>query len=298
MPTDALILSSDCLELQLSPSIGGAISRLEYVGPASGTPILRKGHSPLENVLDAASFPLVPYVNRIRGGSFDFRGRTVAIAPNMAGDPSPLHGDGWQNPWEVENADDGSALLVYRHEPAEWPWVYEARQEFRLEGGVLDLRLSCRNLSDEPMPCGLGQHPYFPCTRETRLSTQASHAWTIDEKVLPADRVPATGRYDLNDRLICGQDLDNGWGGWSGRALMSDPAWPFEIELSSPQARFFQVYSPAGGGIFVAEPVSHANAALNAPETEWPELGMRVLEPGEEMLLDMRIEVRPVDPRG
>ncbi len=61
--------------------------------------------------------------------------------------------------------------------------------------------------------------------------------------------------------------------------------------MSSPDARFFQLYSPASGGIFVAEPVSHANAALNAPEDEWPELGMRVLEPGESMSLDMRIEV-------
>ena len=27
---------------------------------------------------------------------------------------------------------------------------------------------------------------------------------------------------------------------------------------------------------FVAEPVTHANAALNAPEKEWAELGLRV----------------------
>jgi len=298
MPKDLLTLSSDLLELQLSPSIGGAISCLEYLGVNGRTPVLRKGHSPLENVLDAPSFPLVPYVNRIRGGSFDFRGRTVTIEPNMVGDPSPLHGDGWLNPWDVNNASDASAGLVYRHDPAEWPWAYEARQEFRLEGGVLDVILTCRNLSGEDMPCGLGQHPYFPCTGQTRLSTEVSHAWTIDEKVLPVDRVPATGRYDLTDRLICGQDLDNGWGGWSGRALMSDPAWPFEIELSSPQARFFQVYSPASGGIFVAEPVTHANAAMNAPETQWPELGLRLLEPGEDLRLDMRIEVRSVEPRG
>jgi aldose 1-epimerase len=293
MPNDLLTLSSDVLELQLSPSIGGAISHLEHIGSYGRTPVLRKGHSPLENVLDAPSFPLVPYVNRIRDGSFDFRGRTVSIRPNMAGDPSPLHGDGWLNTWNVESADSASAVLVYRHEPAEWPWAYEARQEFCLAGGVLDLRLSCRNLANEDMPCGLGQHPYFPCTGATRLSTQADHAWTIDEKVLPLDRVPATGRYDLGDRLICGQDLDNGWGGWSGCALISDPTWSFDVELSSPQARFFQVYSPRDGGIFVAEPVTHANAALNAPEAEWPELGMRILGAGEEMHLDMRIEVRP-----
>jgi len=74
---------------------------------------------------------------------------------------------------------------------------------------------------------------------------------------------------------------------------MTDPSWPYRLKLLSPTARFFQLYSPKQGGIFVAEPVTHANAALNAPEGEWPELGMRVLEPGEEMRLDMRLDVTP-----
>jgi aldose 1-epimerase len=39
--------------------------------------------------------------------------------------------------------------------------------------------------------------------------------------------------------------------------------------------------------------VSHANAALNAPEGQWGELGMRVLEPGEAMSLSMRLDVQP-----
>ena len=260
---------------------------------AARRPILREGHTPLQNVLEAASFPLVPFVNRVRGGSFSFRGRTVSMAPNMAGDPSPLHGQGWLNAWNVERIDTRARpLLSYRHEPDEWPWAYEARQEFRLDGGVLELAITCRNLSNEPMPCGLGQHPYFPCSAQTRIETSVGHAWTIDEDVLPVEKVPATGGYDLSDRLICGQDLDNGFGGWSGCVLMNDPDWPFELELSSPQARFFQIYSPASGGIFVAEPVTHANAALNAPEPEWLELGLRVLDPGEEMRLDMRLEVR------
>ena len=72
---------------------------------------------------------------------------------------------------------------------------------------------------------------------------------------------------------------------------MMDPNWPYDLEMSSPDARFFQLYSPASGGLFVAEPVSHANAALNASEEKWPELGMQVLGPGQSMSLGMRIEV-------
>src|SRR6185437_6849892 len=109
--------------------------------------------------------------------------------------------------------------------------------------------------------------------------------------VLPVSKVPAEGRYDLNDRAACGQDLDNGFGGWCGQARLTDPTWPYEVRLSSPEARFFQLYSPRSGGIFVAEPVTHANCALNHPDSEWPELGMRVLEPGEGMSLDARLDL-------
>ena len=288
-----LVLHAGRLRLELSPSIGGAISAFEWVDDQTSRPILRKCHRRLEKVLDAASFPLVPYVNRIRDGRFAFRGREVRLTPNMAGDPSPLHGQGWLNPWTVEEASERSAVLTFQHEPGEWPWTYAARQEFALDQRGLSIRLSCRNKSDEPMPCGLGQHPYFPCGRETKLDTRVSHVWTVDEQLLPVEKVPAEGRYDLRKRLVCGQVLDNGFDGWGGLAWMGDPGWPYELVLSSASAGFFQLYSPPEGGIFVAEPVTHANAALNEPESEWPELGMRVLQPGQEMGLDMRTEVVP-----
>ena len=92
-----------------------------------------------------------------------------------------------------------------------------------VEEAVLRIGLTCRNTSGEPMPCGLGQHPYFPCSAGTRIETSVTHVWTIDEEVLPVEKVPASGRYDLSNRLICGQNLDNGFGGWSGRVLMDDP---------------------------------------------------------------------------
>ena len=291
--TRAVELSAGRLRLELNPSIGGSISAFEWTGDGGPRPVLRKCNGPLRNVLDSASFPLVPYVNRIRGGRFSFRGHEVRIAPNMAGDPSPLHGQGWLNPWRVEEASERRAVLTFRHEAGEWPWDYEARQEFELDERRLVIRLSCRNSASEPMPCGLGQHPYFPCGPETLIDTRVTHVWTIDEHVLPVDRIQATGRFDLSNRPACGQDLDHGFAGWEGTVRLTDPAWPFELRMSAPDASFFQLYSPASGGIFVAEPVTHTNAALNEPESDWPELGMHVLEPGESMTLDMTLEVAP-----
>lgn len=281
------------LAAALAPWLGGSIARLDYVTETGTTPVLRGPEGMPGHVLETGSFPLVPYSNRIRGGRFFFRGRDVKIAPNMNPDPSPLHGQGWLAAWETLSATDSTAELLFRHEPGEWPWRYEARQLFELSETALDIRLACRNLSDDPMPCGLGQHPYFHCTPETRLDTAVEGAWTIDEKVLPVERVPAAGRYDLRDRLVCGQDLDHGFDGWGGQATIRTPGAPFAIEMSSPDARCFQLYSPPSGGIFVAEPVTHTNAALNASEEDWPRLGLRVLEPGEEMVLHARIAILP-----
>jgi aldose 1-epimerase len=288
-----IALAAGDLRLELSPGMGGSISAFRWHGAGGERPILRDCNSRLEKVLDAASFPLVPFVNRVRGGRFTFRGRAVRLAPNMAGDPSPLHGQGWLNPWTVAEADERRAVLGFRHDPGEWPWAYAAQQEFALDERGLSIGLTARNAGAEPMPCGLGQHPYFPCGPETELDTRVTHAWTVDAQVLPVERVAADGRYDLRERLVCGQGLDNGFDGWNGEARISDPGWPYELTLSSLQGRFFQLYSPAAGGIFVAEPVTHANAALNAPEAEWAGLGLRVLEPGEAMRLDLRLEVTP-----
>jgi aldose 1-epimerase len=287
-------LLTENMELAISPSVGGSISAFTWsAGDGARFPLMRGCHSDCTNVLEAACFPLVPFVNRIRGSRFTFRGREVALRPNMAGDPSVLHGQGWLSRWHVLFSDDVEAELVFEHQAGEWPWTYEARQHFALDDNGLTVRLSCFNSSTDPIPCGLGLHPYFHCGPETVLGTHVTEVWEIDAHVLPVARVPATGRFDLAARHACGQDLDHGFGGWSGEARISDPAWPVELIMSSPDAPFFQLYSPKEGGLFVAEPVTHANAALNAPEEKWPALGMRVLEPGEEMTLTMRIDVRP-----
>lgn len=283
-----IALSAAGYRLVLAPDIGGAIAGFTR----NGRPILRSADHPA-SPLDAACFPLVPYCNRIRGGRFAFRGRTVEIAPNMAGDPSPLHGDGWHGRWQVERHDDHEAHLLFTHQPGEWPWAYEARQIFRLGDAGLEAEISCTNLSSDPMPCGLGFHPYFPCDAGTRIDTQVERVWEVDDRVLPTRVAPPTGRYALDGQHACARGLDNGYGGWGGelRLTAGDGA---VTRMSSPDARFFQIYSPPSGGLIAAEPVSHANAALNEPEEEWPALGLRVLNPGETLRLRMDLSFVPV----
>lgn len=291
MTDPSITLAAGRLKLGVEPAIGGSISSFTWSENGREFAILDSRPRGRDRVLDMGNFPLVPFVNRVRNSRFTFRDREVRMSPNLSGDPSTLHGQGWLSAWTIESAGEQDAELKFSHSGGEWPWAYESRQRFALDEHGLTYTLTCRNLSDEAMPCGLGAHPYFPSGPETRLDTEVRHVWTIDEHVLPVDKVPAAGRFSLRDRLIDGQDLDHGFARWGGHARISDPSWPFAIELRSSRARFFQVYSPPEGGYFVAEPVTHANAAMNAPEDQWPELGFEVLEPGAEMTLEMRIEI-------
>src|SRR6185369_9826387 len=173
-----LTLRTPTLELVLAPGVGGSIARFDHLGEdGRRSPILRGTDRPDAAVLDMGSFPLVPYCNRIRLGRFAFRGREIEQAPNMSGDPSPLHGHGWLAAWTVVELGDSEAHLLYRHPPDDWPWEYGASQRFMLDERGLQLSLTCRNLSDEPMPCCLGFHPYFPCTPETELDTEVEDVW-------------------------------------------------------------------------------------------------------------------------
>jgi aldose 1-epimerase len=293
MPSQpAPLLTCGPLSLALGPDLGGSVASFDRdSGGGAKTPVFRGIAAGEGGILDQGCFPLVPFVNRVRGGRFVFRGREVRLAPNLAGDPSPLHGTGWLGRWTVEKHDDCECVLRFRHASGDWPWPFHAAQHFALDPDGLTLTLTCANASSEPMPCGLGLHPYFPCTPETVLDAEVARAWTIDAETLPVEEVPAEGRYDLRGRRICGAGLDNGFGGWSGTARLSDPAWPFDITLTSPEARFLHVYAPVEGGFVALEPVTHANAALNRREDEWETLGLRVLAPGEAMSLSMRVEV-------
>jgi aldose 1-epimerase len=113
--------------------------------------------------------------------------------------------------------------------------------------------------------------------------------WLIDADVLPTERVPASGKYLPSNGPVCGRGLDHGYEGWSGEALVE---WGqgAKVRLSAEAPRF-QLYAPASGGLFVAEPVENANAALNLPQDEWEAAGLVLLANGEERSLAIRFGV-------
>lgn len=285
---EPLILRQAGLRLALAPDLGGSVlsfTRLDQ-------DLLRPTPCGATDVLQTACFPLAPYANRIAHGRFTFGGRTAQLAPNMAGQVHPLHGDGWRGAWRVEALDGASATLAFDPKDSAWPWLYSARQTIRLtpRGLVLDLEVTNRDTA--PGPFGIGFHPYFPNAATARLTAATAGAWMTDADLLPtrwAAGAPfadwSAGAAVRGPRLV-----DHCHTGWTGDARIDPGGEGAALRLTaSPELCCLHIYAPPGEDVFCVEPVSHVPNAVNAPDAA--AAGMRILAPGESLRGWMRLRV-------
>jgi aldose 1-epimerase len=278
--------------LELVPEAGGGIALCRFEGQDIFRPATPEGVASAE-AREMGCFPLVPFSNRIAGGVFDFEGRSVTLPRNMGDHPHPLHGQGWRGAWQVEAAETGAAVLLYRHEPDSWPWRYEARQGLSLTPDSLIIQLALTNLSDAPMPAGLGLHPYFPRCEGTRLTAGVTHMWEGTPERIPTHRIDLPPEIGFaGGAVIADLDLDHCFAGWNGKAVIDWPGRPHRLVMEgSPTLTHLVVYTPPGADFFCAEGVENMNDAFNRMGGE-SETGAWVLAPGEshEVTTTFRVE--------
>lgn len=274
---------------------GGTVHGLWWTNAAGvEAALLRPALAANADAVDTAGFPLVPFGNRLGGNQFQFAGKNYSMPANSALDPCYLHGDGWLNDWQIEAQDSASVTLLYKHDGS--PYRYEARQVFTLGEAGFTLDMSVTNLGAEPLPFGLGWHPYFPLTAGTTLQFGASHYWTEGEGSLPDQQLPAAGAFDFSQaRALPDQWLNNGFSCWDGQASI---AWPDTQTLlkihADPLFRHLFLYLPFEDeqerpAYFCFEPMSHQGNAHNLPD-----LGdLSVLARGETLQGRIRLEPQP-----
>jgi aldose 1-epimerase len=268
-------LEAGDLVAEVAPAIGGALAAF-YSAPRADAPrrdwLRPATPAALEHgtAFDMASFPLVPWCNRIRDGRFPWNGREVRLAPNRPPSPHPIHGIGWERRWSV--AARGPAwveLTLGETGLGGWPFPFQAVQRYALEPDGLTIRLSLRNTGAEAMPAGIGHHPYLPHRREgdgTRVQADVAAIWLSDADLLPtalSTTHPAVEalRRGMDLRRF---DLDNNFVGFGHEARVE---WPdgADLRLVGPAPLdCFVLYCPAAKDVFVIEAVSNC--------TDWPNL--------------------------
>ncbi len=283
------------LRAEIAPEIGGSITafwteagrhhRTHWLRPASEAAL------EIRDPLGMASFPLVPFCNRIRDGRASFEGREIRFPPNHPSQrsPHPLHGLGWQREWVVDNQNRHAVDLSLQMEATDaWPWRFLAQQRIELDELSLRVSVSVTNQDSVDMPAGLGHHPYFLHPPGTRLTCPTAGMWTTDAEVMPVDLSRDGIVERLRQGVIVGDlDLDNNFVGWEHSARIDWPAAGDDrvrsliIRAEAP-LDYFVIYCPPGLDHFCAEPVSQCTDWLNLlPRHDAALLGGARVGPGD-----------------
>ncbi len=280
-----LRLSVQDTVLEINPELGGSIARLTQFGKD----VLRPTPEGADNPLQTANFPLVPWCNRIRDGAFVFEGHKVKLPSNHEGTPHTLHGHGWHNPWKIVEASPSRAVLVYRHDADAWPWDYEATLVYELRSGGLRCFLTVRNESKANMPAGLGFHPYFNRTPQTRLKAAVDGVWLVDDQTLPRNWHAGVVRKDWThgDTVTHDITIDNCYTGFKGKAEIFEGDRLTHTLRASPNCHWLHIFAPTSDpGYFCAEPVDHMPDPFNQPNS-----GLHCLKTGATDMVWMDISV-------
>lgn len=296
---DVVTISAGTLTLDVAPRVGGSIAR--FAGVSGGRPIdwLRPATPEAlaaRDPLGMASFPLIPYCNRIRDGRFTFDGRAVALPANYHASRHAIHGDAWQRPWAVVEHGPAMLTLAFVHEGERgggaWPFPYVARQVFELTPAGLTVRLAVANTGRTAMPLGLGHHPYLPRTPETTITAAVDAIWTTDAEVMPTTlmRTRETERMATGLR-VADAEMDNNFVGWDRTAVVRWPERNAALRLSADAPLDFLVaYTPAHEDFFCLEPVGNCTDWPNLTHLGTAQVGGMVLAPGETTEARFRLE--------
>ena len=233
-----------------------------------------------------ASYPLVPYSNRIGDGRFEFGGASRTLRRNADFSEHPIHGIGWLRSWTVVASSAGLLEIAIEHDgagasDADWPWSFTARQVFALDDDGLRISIAVTNRDADPMPGGIGLHPFFPKSAATEIRFDADAVWMSDARMLPQSCVAVPQAFDFAQRRPVGDlDVDNCFAGWSGSAeiLWHDKQWGLRIGATDVFRHLVVYTSPSRDSIAV-EPVSHVNNAVNLARVRG-DTGLRTLAPG------------------
>jgi aldose 1-epimerase len=261
---DEIEFSDGAIEVVVLPEAGARLHRLR----AFGHDLLRTPDDPAEHLRDPffwGAYVMAPWCGRTEPGRQRLGSRVVDLESNFP-DGSAIHGQVHTRPWE--RRDDG-ALHVEAGGDG-WPWAYEAGLRIEVREPSVRIELSLVNRSDDPMPAGLGIHPWFRKPVLVAIRGAAVHS---PNTATPARPEPVHGPLDLREIGPMADDLDAAW------TDLAEP--PVELRWPDHGVRATMRTTPPAPYVVAASP-GYLDAIAVEPETHAPQGIRRMLrgEPG------------------
>ncbi len=248
---------------------------------------------------------LGPWANRLDRDGFFANGKEYRLNAglgNLRRDENglPIHGLLLFSPaWEVTtvSADARGAAVTCRLEfwrypdlMEQFPFAHNLEITHRLRDGALEVATRIENLACEPMPVGIGYHPYFQLPGTIReaweIRLAAREQVVLSPQLTPTGErrpAPATGSVPLDD-VFTNLVRES-----SGKACFQVGGGNLQISVEyGPLYKAAVVYAPAGKPFICFEPMTAITNAFNlAHESRYTEL--QHVPPGGEWSESFRI---------
>ncbi len=201
--------------------------------------------TPDMGAFEYGSFPMVPWVGRIRDGILTVGDQEHHLPVNHP--PFALHGMAFFAPWTTVEVTPTTAEFAFTLAHP-WPWSGRAIQRFELTPDALEMTLTIES-DGQPFPAAAGWHPWF--AKWTGTHEDLAHASVgdpADELVIEfaADWQSERGADGLpTERQVTPQPApwDDTFGFEEG--VKATLAWPRRVELQViSSATWMVVYTP------------------------------------------------------
>ncbi len=263
-------IKSKTLELTIVPGIGGGIASLKALNANNEwVDIFRPANQKTLNENDPQGlgcFTSMPYVSRIKNGQFDFNNKTYTIPPNQPPGIHPLHGIVWRRKPDIKNTNENTIRITHNIDEPDYPFTFESMHTWTLKDKSLEINLSITNKGEEPLPFGMGLHPFFNKTPKSRIRAKLGKIIINDENICPValEDIPPEHDTTTDFKTVTNLPLDNCFTGWD---QTYDIEWPdLNTKLSCIADGIFKylvICAPKDENWFCVNPVTHFNDAYN-----------------------------------
>jgi aldose 1-epimerase len=148
---------------------------------------------------------LVPWPNRIRGGSYEFAGLRQQLPLTEPEKQDAIHGLARCANWTVAEQNPASVVMEHLlHPQPGYPHALALAVEYRLDRDGLTVRTTATNVGQSACPYGAGAHPYLtvgtPTVDSAILQAPGRTRLISDERGIPTGAEPVNGSSTTSER--------------------------------------------------------------------------------------------------
>ncbi|GAB3461758.1 aldose 1-epimerase family protein [Actinophytocola sediminis] len=259
-------------------TVGASLRAFEVAGVAYVETFGAEDTPPL-----GAGAVLVPWPNRVRGGTWPHAGLTQQLEVTEPARGNAIHGLTRREEWTVATRTDAEVTLEVELDGRQgWPFPFRTGITYAVDAAGLTVSHTVHNLADEEMPFGIGSHPY-PRPGGTDiddcvLTLAASTVLPVDaETMVPIGKPVSVEGTELDFRAgrpLRTADLDTAFGGCEPgadglvRHTVTHDGGGVEVWADAAFG-WVQVFTPSafpgrGGRAIAIEPMTCPPDALNS----------------------------------